>query len=61
MVRKAQVAIDLPAYRMVNCDDLAKNRDKMHYSAKGQQELGNRFAAAITELLQQDKARQKLP
>lgn len=50
-VRKAQESIDLPGYKMVNCDDLPKNSDNLHYSSKGQLELGRRFASAMLELI----------
>ena len=51
LVRKAQAGIDLPGYRMFDCDDLPKGNDHLHYNSRGQRELGERFARALVELL----------
>ena len=59
VVRKAQEAIQLPACRMVNCDDLHKHNDHLHYDDKGQLELGKRFSTAMIELLKTDNVQKK--
>ncbi len=61
LVRKAQESCDLPGYKMVDCDDLAKISDHLHYSSKGQMELGKKFAAAMLELMKADKSQKKAP
>ena len=55
-VRKAQAAIHLPAYRLINTDDLPRlNARDPHYNVTGMQELGKRFARAMIALLKQEK------
>ncbi|MHC4983924.1 MAG: sialate O-acetylesterase [Planctomycetota bacterium] len=51
LVRKAQAEIDLPLTAWVDCDDLPKHADNLHYNAAGQLELGRRFAQATLRLL----------
>jgi hypothetical protein len=50
-VREAQQEISLPKTAWVNCDDLAKRPDNLHYDTKGQMELGRRFAGAMLKLM----------
>ena len=50
-VRKAQEELDLPRCAWVDCDDLAKHGDVLHYNSAGQIELGKRFAAKVMEVL----------
>lgn len=50
-VRQAQQELDMPYAVMVDCDSLAKRRDDIHYSAAGQVELGQRFAATVINLI----------
>lgn len=40
------MAIRLPGFAMIDCDDLGKGSDHVHYNAPGQIELGRRFANA---------------
>lgn len=49
-VRQAQQELDVPHTAMVDCDDLGKHRDRLHYDAAGQVELGQRFAEAVIQL-----------
>ncbi len=55
VVRKGEVAIDLPGYRVIDCDDVPRGGDKIHYTSKGQVELGKRYAAAMIELMKVEK------
>jgi autotransporter-associated beta strand protein len=50
MVRAAQESCTSTPYAWVNCDDLPKNSDNLHYSTAGQIELGKRFAQSILNL-----------
>ena len=59
-VRKTEASIDLPGFRVVDCDDVPRGGDKIHYTTKGQVELGKRYAAAMIELLKADKAEKKV-
>ncbi len=43
-VRKVQTDCSLPNTAWVDCDDLPKNGDNIHYSEEGLLELGRRFA-----------------
>ncbi len=43
-VRKVQTDCSLPNTAWVDCDDLPKNGDNVHYSEEGLLELGRRFA-----------------
>jgi hypothetical protein len=43
-VRAAQETCAVPGYSYINCDDLPKNPDNLHYNTAGQIELGKRFA-----------------
>ncbi|MCF7818957.1 MAG: sialate O-acetylesterase, partial [Kiritimatiellales bacterium] len=47
LVRAAQESCALPGYSWVDCDDLPKNPDNLHYNTDGQVLLGQRFAAKI--------------
>jgi hypothetical protein len=48
-VRAAQESCPLPGYAYVNCDDLSKKEDNLHYDTEGLIELGRRFAHAMYE------------
>jgi len=50
-VRKAQESVSLPAYAWVDCDDLSKLPDGLHYDTAGLVKLGRRFAEAAVRLL----------
>lgn len=47
LVRAAQESCALPGYSWVDCDDLPKNPDNLHYNTDGQVLLGQRFAEKI--------------
>ncbi|MFA7369322.1 MAG: sialate O-acetylesterase, partial [Kiritimatiellales bacterium] len=47
LVRTAQETCTVPGYYWVNCDDLPKNPDNLHYNTDGQVLLGQRFAQSI--------------
>jgi hypothetical protein len=62
MVREAQMSITLPAYRFFDQNDLPRVMDTAepeetqklkddHFTTAGEVESGNRYAAAIIELL----------
>lgn len=51
VVRKAQETCDVPRYAYVNCDDLPKGPDNLHYNTAGLVELGRRFAEAAGKFL----------
>ncbi|AHF94250.1 hypothetical protein OPIT5_09215 [Opitutaceae bacterium TAV5] len=46
IVRKAQEECTYAHYRLIDCDDLEKVGDNLHYNTRGIIELGNRFADA---------------
>ena len=48
-VRAAQEQCSVINYRYVDCDDLAKMKDRLHYSTPGLVELGRKFADAMME------------
>lgn len=50
-VREAQETVKRKHYAWIDCDDLEKHEDKLHYNAKGQLELGRRFAQAMLKLM----------
>jgi len=50
-VREAQETVQRNHYAWIDCDDLEKNADKLHYNTNGQLELGRRFAAATLKLM----------
>ena len=50
-VREAQTTVKRKNYAWIDCDDLEKHADKLHYNSKGQLELGRRFAAAMLKLM----------
>lgn len=55
-VRKAQEQCAVAGYAYIDCDDLEKGPDNLHYNTRGYVEMGNRFADAILkkELLTSD-------
>ncbi|HOX05119.1 MAG TPA: sialate O-acetylesterase [Planctomycetota bacterium] len=50
-VREAQTTVKRKNYAWIDCDDLERHADKLHYNSKGQLELGRRFAAAMLKLM----------
>ncbi|QHI70721.1 sialate O-acetylesterase [Tichowtungia aerotolerans] len=50
LVRSAQEDCMEKAYAYINCDDLPKNDDHLHYTTAGQIELGKRFAETMLGL-----------
>ena len=50
-VREAQETVKRKNYAWIDCDGLEKNSDKLHYSTKGQLELGREFAKAMLKLM----------
>ena len=54
-VREAQETCKRPGYAWIDCDDLEKHADKLHYNSKGQLELGRRFAAAMLKLVGEEQ------
>jgi hypothetical protein len=51
-VREAQETVRRKNYAWIDCDKLEKNKDNLHYSTKGQLELGRNFAAAMLKLME---------
>jgi hypothetical protein len=51
IVRNSISNLDEEYYGWVNCDDLSKNFDGLHYDASGQLKLGERFAEAMYQQL----------
>ncbi|MGZ0709080.1 sialate O-acetylesterase [Coraliomargarita sp. W4R53] len=49
-VRAAQEGIDLKGYGWIDCDDLSKINDHLHYDTAGIVEMGHRFATKLLEL-----------
>ncbi|MFA7369037.1 MAG: sialate O-acetylesterase [Kiritimatiellales bacterium] len=49
-VRKAQETCAAVPYSFVDCDDLPKHDDNLHYNTGGQVELGKRFAQSMKNL-----------
>ncbi len=49
-VRKAQESISLPRTGWIDCDDLAKHGDNLHYNTVGLIEMGKRFAAKVLQI-----------
>jgi len=54
-VREAQETAKRKNYAFIDCDDLEKHEDKLHYNTKGQVELGRRFAKAMLKLMNESK------
>jgi iduronate 2-sulfatase len=54
-VREAQATVKRKNYAWIDCDDLEKHADKLHYNSKGQLELGRRFAAAMLKLMAEEQ------
>lgn len=50
LVRKAQEECRSDSYQWVDCDDLPKHPDNIHYTTPGQVELGRRFAVKVQKL-----------
>jgi len=48
-VRKSQELCPVENYYMINCDDLKKVPDNLHYSTEGIIEVGQRFAEAVAK------------
>jgi len=51
-VREAQGTVKRKNYAWIDCDDLEKHEDKLHYNTKGHVELGRRFAKAMLKLME---------
>jgi hypothetical protein len=49
IVRTAQEQCVVENYNFIDCDDLPKLKDKIHYNTDGVVEMGRRFANKITE------------
>jgi hypothetical protein len=47
LVRTAQESCTVKGYSYINCDDLPKHDDHLHYTTAGQVELGKRFAQSM--------------
>ena len=54
-VREAQETAKRKNYAFIDCDDLEKHEDKLHYNTKGQVELGRRFAKAMLKLMNESR------
>jgi hypothetical protein len=54
-VREAQETLKRSGYAWIDCDDLDKHSDNLHYNTKGQIELGRRFAAAMVKLMDREE------
>ncbi len=54
IVRKAQQELRLANAIMITTDDCAKNKDNLHYSAKGQMAMGKRFAETYLKVVKQE-------
>jgi hypothetical protein len=54
-VRQAQDGLKLPCFRLVNSDEIERGGDQVHFTTAGRLELGRRYAAAMSELLQAAK------
>ncbi len=51
IVRQAQMDCLLPATSWVDCDDLPKKKDEVHYNSAGQLILGQRMYEALTNMI----------
>ncbi|MCI0656550.1 MAG: sialate O-acetylesterase [Acidobacteria bacterium] len=60
VVRKIQDSIQLPGFRVFDCDDVPRG-DTVHFTTEGRLEMGKRFAAGMIELLDKDKPKRKRP
>lgn len=54
-VRRAQDAVKLPNFRVVQCDDVERGGDRVHFTTAGRLVMGRRYAEAMIELLQAEK------
>lgn len=54
-VRAAQESVKMPGYLMIDCDNLSKGHDNIHYNAEGQLQLGELFAKGMISLLDSNK------
>jgi len=52
-VREAQETVRRENYAWIDCDDLAKHPDNLHYNTDGQVQLGKKFAEAVLKLVKQ--------
>lgn len=50
VVRAAQETCAVPLYAFIDCDDLTKNADNLHYDAAGLVEMGRRFSQSVLNL-----------
>lgn len=50
-VREAQEAVKKTGYAWVDCDDLELGADKLHFTLKGQVELGKKYAEKMLTLM----------
>jgi hypothetical protein len=57
IVRKAQDSVNLPSFRIFNCDDVPRGGDKVHFNTEGRLQMGKRFASAMIELMKADRER----
>ena len=55
-VREAQETVRRENYSWIDCDGLAKHKDKLHYNTQGQVQLGKKFAEAMLKLAKQKRA-----
>jgi len=54
-VREAQETVKRKNYAWIDCDGLEKGKDDLHYTAKGQLELGKNFAKAMLKLIEEQE------
>ncbi|MCP4645165.1 MAG: sialate O-acetylesterase [bacterium] len=54
-VRTAQKTCPVEGYGFIDCDDLPKGSDNLHYSTHGVVEMGRRFAGAVVKLGEAEK------
>lgn len=53
LVRQGQMAIDLPGYVWIDCDDIPTLPDRIHFTTLGHVTMGHRLAAAMLSKLGQ--------
>jgi hypothetical protein len=51
LVRKAQEKCQEPNYAYINCDQLSKSNDNLHYDTKGIIDMGIEFSSAMQKML----------
>lgn len=54
-VREAQESVKKKGYAWIDCDDLELGEDKLHFTVKGQVELGKKFAHSMLALMGKNK------